>query len=293
MTRMSLSRRSALLTAPAFAAAAPNKTTKKPLGFQLYSVRSFLPDRASLALERLAQAGYRQVETLRATHKITLPLCKQFGLTPIAGHYETGFFNGNAKVWNLPAGLTFDNALEEAVAAGQKYMVIPYLRPDERGGLDVFKRLADQVNKAGEKASKAGIQICYHNHAFEFATVDGQRPIDVLLAATDPKTLALELDIFWVAVTGEDPIAAIKKWKGRIKLFHLKDKAPGVPKQFTEAVAPAAFREVGYGVLDFKAILKACAEAGVEQYFVEQDQVAGDAVESLKASHDYLVKLGF
>ena len=56
-------------------------------------------------------------------------------------------------------------------------------------------------------------------------------------------------------------------------------------------VAPSSFKEVGSGGLDFPAILKAAASAGVSHLFVEQDQTPGDPIASLKQSYDYLHKL--
>jgi sugar phosphate isomerase/epimerase len=267
--------------------------TKKPLGFQLYTIRALLPEKARPALEALAAAGYREIETLRATHSTILPLCKEFGLKPVSAHFETGIVTGNEKAW-FPQGKPYgwDRCIEEAKNAGLKFMVIPYVRPDERGGPDVYKKMAADLNRAGEACQKAGLRLCYHHHAFEFGPVQGQRPIDILLNETDAKNLALEMDVFWVAIAGEDPVAWMKKLKGRVPLLHLKDRAPGAPMQFAEGLSPAAFREVGYGTLDFKSILAAAPGAGVENYLVEQDQVAGDPVESLKASLTYLAKLG-
>src|SRR4051812_9132509 len=80
--------------------------------------------------------------------------------------------------------------------------------------------------------------------------------------------------------------------QGRVALVHLKDKAAGVPAETNEAkVAATTFKEVGSGSLDFRAILKAADAAGVEHYFVEQDQTPGDPVASLKKSYDYLQQL--
>ena len=293
-----MNRRDLLFRLPAAASAAAAiaaAATKKPLGFQLYSVRSALGEKAPVTLKRLADAGYQKIETLRALHAQVLPLCKDFGLNPVSGHYETGIATGNTKAWpSVPAGYTWAQACDDAAKAGQKFMVIPYVAPPERGGADVFKRMAEDLNKAGELTRKAGMTLAYHHHAFEFGPVPGgtERPIDLLLAV-DPKNLTIEMDVFWVAIAGEDPVALLKKWKGRVKLLHLKDRAPGSPKQFAENLSPAAFREIGYGNLDFRAILKAAAESGVEHYFVEQDQVAGDPVEALTASIRSLEKLSF
>ena len=44
---------------------------------------------------------------------------------------------------------------------------------------------------------------------------------------------------------------------------------------------------------NFPAILKAAADMKVEHYFVEQDQTAGDPIESVRTSFRNLAKLGF
>jgi len=281
----------ALASAPA--AAAPTKT-KKALGFQLYTLRNlFAPEKIRPALKTVAEIGYREIETLRAVHPLVLPLCKEYGLKPVSGHYETGLVTGMEKAW-FPKGkpMSWEQAIEDAKATGLKFMVIPYIRPDERSP-EMFKKIAEDLNRAGEQVSKAGMRLIYHNHAFEFGPgPGGVRPIDVLLQ-TDPKYVGLELDVFWVAVAGEDPLEWMRKLKGRLPVLHLKDRAPGTPKQYAENVAPSAFREVGNGNLDFKAMLKLAPQVGVEHYHVEQDQTAGDAVEALRASYLHLAGIGF
>ena len=272
----------------------------KPLGVQLYTIRGLVPAKARESLQALAQIGFKEVETLRSIHAIVLPLCKEFGLKPVAAHFETAILTGQYDSWKgsfpngKPAGYSWMKAIEEAQAAGIQYMVLPYMQLGDRGGPEVYQRLAKQINEAGDQCAKAGLQLCYHHHAFEFGEVQGKRPWDILLSETDARTMALEMDVFWVAVAGLDPAALIRQMKGRVKLMHLKDKAPGVPKQFSEVVTPGAFREVGYGTLDFPAILKAASDMKVEHYFVEQDQVAGDPIESVRASYRSLTtKLGF
>jgi len=291
---MTLTRRAALPLSLAPLAAAAAVKTKKPLGFQLYTLRSVMqPDKARNVLKAVADIGYREIETLRAMHSLVLPICKEVGLRPVSGHYETGFIGGNEKGW-FPQGKPFgwDKAIDEAKAAGLRYMVIPYIRPDERSP-DTYKRIVEGMNRAGEECTKAGLRLIYHNHAFEFGPgADGKRPIDILLS-TDAKYVGLELDVFWVAVAGEDPVEWMRKLKGRVPVLHLKDKAPGTPKQYAEGLSAAAFREVGYGTMDFAPILKAAPQVGVEHYHVEQDQVAGDPVESLRASYARLAKWGF
>jgi sugar phosphate isomerase/epimerase len=189
------------------------------------------------------------------------------------------------------ASNSLERTLDDARAQGIRYAVLSYLMAGERGGgLGFYERLADQLNRAGELARKVGITFGYHNHGFEFEPLpDGRRPLDVLMARTDPALVALELDVFWVGITGADPVALLQQFKGRVPLVHLKDRAKNAARATDEAkVPPAAFSEVGSGSLPFPAILKAATGAGVRHFFVEQDHTPGDPVASLRRSYEYL-----
>jgi sugar phosphate isomerase/epimerase len=144
------------------------------------------------------------------------------------------------------------------------------------------------MNHTGELCKKAGMQFAYHNHAFEFGGKPGERPIDIFKERLDKKLVALEMDMFWVSVAGHDPLQMLQEWNGRVALLHLKDKEKGTPVQYTESVPKTAFKEVGSGSLDIPAILKAAPGLGVKHYFVEQDQTAGDPLDSLRKSFEYL-----
>ncbi len=165
--------------------------------------------------------------------------------------------------------------------------------PQERGGADRFQALADTLNRAGAECRKAGLQLCYHNHAFDFQPMGNTTPIEILLNGTSKDTLALEMDMFWVSVAGHDPVEMLKKYAGRVPLMHIKDKARGVPQQYSESVPPTAFQEAGHGILNIPAILRAASDSGVKHYFVEQDRTPGDPIASLRASYEYLSKLKF
>jgi len=114
----------------------------------------------------------------------------------------------------------------------------------------------------------------------------------VLLKTFDPALVQFELDVYWVGITGADPVALIKQLGKQVPLLHLKDKDKTAPTETDEGkVARSSFKEVGAGGLDFPAILKAAAAAGTKHLFVEQDQTPGDPIASLKQSYDYLHKL--
>lgn len=272
-------------------ASAKTKGFSKDLGVQLYTLRNILPKDAEGAIKTVAEIGYKEVEVIRKDMETLDPILKKNGLRAVSGHFETPIFTGEGyENWGLEKSYTLDHAIEDAKKWGLNYMVVPYIRPADRGDAEYFKKFAASLNTAGEKVHKAGLTLCYHNHAFEFAGKAGERTWDILLQ-TDPKHLQVELDIFWVATAGEAPTNWLKTLKGRVPLVHLKDRCFGAKNAFDERVAPESFCEVGAGTLDFVALLRACETAGVKHYFVEQDQTQKDALASIRLSYTNLRKL--
>jgi sugar phosphate isomerase/epimerase len=305
VTKRGISRRDVLHLAAATGlsalAAGTRAAAKAPavLGVQLYTVRNQIGTDAAATLKAIADIGYKEVEVILSTLKTVAPLAKQDGLNPVSIHVDSVLITGNWDGYKamvarypqaaLPEGYDLAAAIRDAQAVGAQYLVMPYLAPQERPkDAAGFAAFGQTLNKAGEQIKKAGLQLCYHNHAFEFATLpEGKRALDVMLAAADPALVRLELDVFWVSVAGADPVALINQYAGRIALMHLKDKMKGAPQSFSEGVPAQTFVEVGSGALDFTAILKAAAAAKVEHYFVEQDQ-SSDPVASLRKSYESL-----
>lgn len=277
MTRRSLL--AAALAGPVFA----KKMTgfSRPLGAELYTVRNILPNDPNGTLKTIAAIGYKEVECSTADLVKFAPLYKEFGLTATAIHADTPLILKGE----------IGPIIEAAKSHGVKYVVMPYVAPNLRGSADGYRQIAAQMNKAGEECSKAGLRFCYHNHAFEFDGAPGQRAWDIFLQNWDKKLVALELDVFWLAVAGNIPSDVIREHAGRVPLVHLKDRAFGMKVQYNEKVNPSDFRAVGTGTLDFPSILKACEKAGVEHYYVEQDQTPGPPLDSLKLSYNTIRKM--
>jgi sugar phosphate isomerase/epimerase len=259
--------------------------TLKTIGVQLYTLRTVLPNRPLEALKELERIGYREAEVIGASLDAIWPSLTQTKLKPVSVHLDTALFTTSQD--KLPA------ALDDASKRGIEYAVCPYIAPKDRGGVDMIRRLGETLNKAGEKCLRSGMKLCYHNHAFEFEPVEGGTLLDVLMKTAEPKLVSLELDIMWSAVAGVNPVAVLEKYKGRVALIHLKNVAPGIGRRYNEGVPRTAFREVGDGVIDIPAVLKAAPEAGVKHYFVEQDQTAGDPLEAVRKSFEYLKKLEY
>ena len=259
--------------------------TLNVIGVQLYTVRTVLPQDPLKVLRALEQIGYREAELNMDNLDGVFPALKQTSLKPVSLHLDsTLFVRGQDKI---PA------ALDAAKTREVEYVVCPYVAPEDRGGEDMMKKLGDTLNKAGEMSQKLGMRLCYHNHAFDFAPSGNGTLLDVLLQAADPKLVSLELDIMWAQVAGLEPVSVLKKYGNRIALLHLKNVAEGTEKRYNETVPKTAFREVGNGVIDIPAVLSAAAQAGVKHYFVEQDQVPADPVDSLRLSYAYLAKLNY
>ena len=265
--------------------AAGRSAQLKSIGVQLYTVRTIMPKSPAETLKAIRAIGYQEIEATFAGFDKLWPDVQASGLKPVSMHLDAKMVN--------QGGDELSRAIDQLAKYGFKYGVFPYVNPADRGGPDVMKALAGKLNAAGEMCRAAGMKCAYHNHAFEFDPKDGTTLFQVLADNTDPKLVGFELDLFWVSVSGNDPVEMLRKMKGRVPLVHLKDKAEGTPVMYKESVERTAFKEVGSGVLDWKKVLAAASSVGVEHYFVEQDQTPGDPVESLKKSYQYLAPLKF
>jgi len=264
----------------AFAASLP------AIGVQLYTVRSIVEKEPAGTLKAIDEIGYREAEATSGNlDKIWADL-KQTRLKPVSVHIDNALFKPENKD-------KFSSTIADVKGKGFTYAVYPYVPPAARHGADTFKELAETLNRAGAECKKAGLKLCYHNHAFEFQQFGSQNGLEIMMDAVDKSTVGLELDAFWVSVGGHDPVELLNKYKGRVDLLHVKDKADGTPVQYNETVPKTAFKEAGKGILDWPKVLKAANAAGVKHYFVEQDQTPGNPVDSLRVSYDYLHALKF
>lgn len=274
-----------LLVSPSFL-----KYKSSYIGLQLYTVRDAMQADPAGTIAKVAQVGYNSVEgaTYTGTQKFYgmdakafAALLKQNNLIIPSAHYRLGEEKTNGADTKGTMLHEWDKAVEDAAAVGIKYMVCAYLSAEERGGLDHYKQLAVEFNKAAETCKKAGIQFCYHNHDFEFDAQDGQLPYDILLNETDKNLVKMELDLYWVTKAKHDPIALFNQHPGRFPLWHVKDM-DNTPEH--------AFAEVGSGIIDFKKIFKEADKAGLKYFFVEQDKCPGSPFDSITKSYNYIKK---
>ena len=174
----------------------------------------------------------------------------------------------------------WQKTMDEAAESGQEYLICSSL-PGAGQTTDNYKKAAEAFNKAGEECKKRNIKFGYHNHQSEFQT-DGNKVLyDVLLDNTDPELVHMELDLGWVIVGGKNPLDYFTNFPGRFPLWHLKDMN----------MEKKSSTEFGKGGLDIAAILQHRKESGLKYLFVEQEEYAGTAYESMKHNMEYLNKL--
>lgn len=286
-TRRSFIKSSSILSAGILLAPPEFNRRQTLVGLQLYTVRDLMQQTPADTIAKVAKIGFNSVEGATYTGSQNFygmnpaafaVLLKDNGLIMPSCHYRLGEEKTNGEIVKGTMLHEWDKAVDDAAAVGVKYMVCAYLSPAERGELDHYKYVADQLNIAGEKCKKAGIQLCYHNHDFEFTKNNNRYPMDILFGA-DEDLVKFEMDLYWVAKAGMDPIALFNQHPGRFPLMHLKDM---------DKTEQHSFTEVGNGSIDFKTILKHQKKAGLKYFFVEQDKCPGSPLDSIKQSYDFI-----
>ena len=247
------------------------KDEANKIGLQLYTVRRELQKDFEGTLQRVAGIGYREVEFAgyydRTPQQVKAILDKN-NLTSPSAHTQ---------LQGLRQSL--DKLLDAAHVIGHRYLVLAYLSAEERKTLDDYKRVIETLNQAGETCRRAGVQLAYHNHDFEFQPMGGVVPYDLMLKETRADLVKMELDLYWITKAGQSASQYFAANRGRFALVHVKDM-DNTPKRF--------FTEVGRGVIDFKQLLPQARKAGVKHFFVEQDETPGSPLDSIKISYDYL-----
>lgn len=257
-------------------------------GIQLYTVRQEMEADPVGTLSAIKAIGYSHVEGASYDKRRFYGQPKENfkrivedqGLKMFSNHISFGK-PGNKDEYDMQNN--WEQVCEDAAYMGQKYIVCPWLPQEVRNTIDDYKRTAQLLNKCGAQAKKYGLTLCYHNHAFEFTPIGKIQPFDILLNETESDLVKFELDIYWTHRAGVNTKKFIKKNKGRFPLFHVKDMENSSDKSFVE---------VGTGVIDWKKMFNLADIAGMEYFYIEQDDMKKyKPMESIKISFDNLKRI--
>lgn len=280
-----------------------------PIGLQLYTVGHEMDTDPASTLKAVAAAGYKTVELSPLSKTPAKELRKMLddtGLANPSGHYM------------LPDLMTRLNEMTDfAHLFGQEFMIVtvPWVadpsrfKPDPQMGqfglflaiiggltLDDWKWNAEQFNKIGEQVKKAGLQLGYHNHNFEWRAYGNTTGYDEFLRLTDPGLVKLELDCGWATVAGQDAAGYLTKHPDRYALLHIKDFKKGFTPRTSlmgkDAGAPLG-TELGHGAIDYRGIFAAAQKAKIRAMYVEQEPpfVEMPALEAIKVDYEYVKNL--
>ena len=268
-----------------------------PVAVQVYSVREDAAADLRGTLEKIKAMGYAGVEFAglygHAPEDVKR-MCEEVGLVPISAHVPYVDMIAD------PQGV-----LSQYATIGCQFVAVPYLREEHRPDGGQFDQVIQNIAMLGKVAKKLGIQLLYHNHEFEFMTINGKYALDILYDSVPAEYLQTELDVCWVNVGGENPADYIRKYSGRSPVVHLKDfngekgeamyELIGMDDKKPKRPSDFEFRPVGSGAQDFPAILAAAEDAGATWVVVEQDKpsMGLTPMESVAKSRDYLKTLGY
>jgi sugar phosphate isomerase/epimerase len=256
---------------------AGSKALKKPLGFQVWTVKDELIKDFPGTLKKMAGLGYQTIEMcsppgyessgfgplMSMKAKEMRKIVQDAGLTLESTHYGFGELKEN-----------LNDRMDFALESGQKQMICSSFWLPKDATMSDWMKAVDELNEIGAKTKKSGIQMGFHNHHMEFEKIDGKLIYDALMDRFDPKMVKMQFQVAVISI-GYKAADYFKKYPGRFISAHLADWSTAENKQVP----------VGQGIVDWKEFFASAEKCGVKNYFVEMDP------ETFKDSADYIHKL--
>lgn len=272
------------------------------VGIQLYSVREAMRRDAFGTLERLAELGFHAIEA--ANHHADSDDGVGFGIDAhsLRDTLErldiriVGCHLNPLRLERLPDILDYHRDLGNT-RVGCDIEFYPY------DDADYIRRRADFFNRVGDLCRQRGMRFYYHNHYQEFQRINGRTVYELIMENTDPELVFIEMDTYWMARGGQDPVEMMRRYADRLILIHQKDFPRGAPQPlvmfdgvvdpnaeitmetFLDTKEPACFTEIGTGILPIPEIIDAAKDCPhLEYLLLEQDHSSTDELTSVATS---------
>jgi sugar phosphate isomerase/epimerase len=266
---------------PVMAASVHHEVFNTPVGMELWSYRGQLAKDLPGTLGKIRSLGFTDVETASFYGRTAAEfhmLLQQKDLTcsSLIVTYQ--------RLQSDPDGVTRD-----AKTVGASYVLTSGMPHGVDLTVDDVHKAAADFNTWGKNLKERGLQFGYHPHGFEFVHTPKATLFDLLVAETQMEYVTFELDTFWFAHSGADPVCFMELYPTRFSLLHLKDLARGTKMDLTGKAPDQTSVALGQGELDWPAILREAKRIGISRYYIEDE--SAEAPEQVPRSMAYLRKL--
>ena len=242
-----------------------------PIALQLYTLRQETEKDFIGTLKKVAALGYKGVEFAGFGGFSALDLkayLDAFDLKPVGAHIGIEELKNN-----------LEEIIDYNLQLGNKYIVCPWASYEAK---EDYVKMAELLEDIGRKLKASGLRLCYHNHAHEFQSFDGEYGLDIIYNRVHRELLGTEIDTYWVVYAGLNPVEYVAKYSGRTPLLHIKDMENSEKREFAE---------IGTGTIDIRAIAEQAEKNGTEWLIVEQDACKIEPLESIRISIENLRKM--
>jgi sugar phosphate isomerase/epimerase len=225
-----------------------------PIGLQLYSIRDDCKADLPGTLKAVADMGYDGVEFFtyyEFTADEIRKMLDDVGLRCCGVHAKF-------------AGLLDDElarTVEFNQAVGNRFLICPSLPEDRRNSADAWRGTGELFGRIAAEIKPAGLHVGYHNHAVEFAPMDGKPGLDIFLESAGDDVL-MQLDLGNALHGGADPIDYLKRYPGRSLTVHLKEESATNEQPL-----------IGEGDIDWPAVFEVCESSGGTQWYIVEQEV--------------------
>lgn len=246
-----------------------SKTSKKTdpkhsvIGVQLYSFRNEMKTDVEGTLAKVKAMGFTFVETGAYNGKSVAEFKAMLDKNNLQ---VISFFADYNKLKN-----DFATVVADAKTMNARYVIVAWIPHQKEFKLADCEMAIKDFNEIGEKLAKEGLRFAYHIHGYEFAPHGNGTFMDKIMAETKPKFVNIQMDVFWVAHPGQDPVAFLKKYGKRIHLMHLKDMQKGLKGDLTGHADVETNVTIGTGSIDFATIVREARKQGVKYLFIEDE----------------------
>ncbi|MCF0160007.1 MAG: sugar phosphate isomerase/epimerase [Bacteroidaceae bacterium] len=154
-----------------------------------------------------------------------------------------------------------------------RLMYCPTLLPEEGVAPEAMDSILLHLNAYAEKANAAGVEILFEDYDNPRSLTFNIAALDKVFAAVPNAKHSYDTGNFFFA--GDDPMAALERFRQRITHVHLKDRM---------AVGDKASPIIGTGVVPCREIVNRLMSEGYDGWFVIEGYGSKDMKEQLEMS---------